>query len=101
MAEKWTNTSFDPSSGVMNPKPLVPLNHFTTPSAMAKDPSVLTLKLLDGGTRMETRKRLMVDVNPSPGDHLTSCRFPTEADAPRVRWTRTRHNWERKGAARR
>jgi hypothetical protein len=31
MEEKWTNTSFPPSSGVINPKPLASLNHFTKP----------------------------------------------------------------------
>src|ERR687889_1960577 len=31
--EKWTNASFPPSSGVMNPKPFSSLNHFTTPVA--------------------------------------------------------------------
>ena len=32
--EKWTKTSFDPSSGVIKPKPLSPLNHFTVPCAI-------------------------------------------------------------------
>src|SRR5215212_6964559 len=31
MAEWWTNRSLPPSSGVMNPKPLSLLNHFTVP----------------------------------------------------------------------
>src|SRR5690349_11905036 len=31
MAEKCTNTSADPSSGVMNPNPFASLNHFTLP----------------------------------------------------------------------
>jgi hypothetical protein len=30
----WTNTSGLPSAGVMNPKPLPSLNHFTVPVAM-------------------------------------------------------------------
>src|SRR5579872_1508897 len=34
MAEKCTNTSADPSSGVRNPYPFVALNHFTVPSAI-------------------------------------------------------------------
>src|SRR5690349_25003453 len=34
MAEKWAKTSAPPSSGVMNPKPLSALNHFTTPVTM-------------------------------------------------------------------
>jgi hypothetical protein len=34
MDEKWAKTSGVPSSGVMNPKPLVALNHFTVPAAM-------------------------------------------------------------------
>ena len=33
-AEIWTNTSFDPSSGWINPNPLVGLNHFTVPVAI-------------------------------------------------------------------
>ncbi|MEH7876270.1 hypothetical protein V7799_00610 [Rhizobium laguerreae] len=33
-AEIWTNTSALPSSGSMNPKPFVALNHFTVPVAM-------------------------------------------------------------------
>ncbi len=33
-AEIWTNTSFEPSSGWMKPKPLVRLNHFTVPAAI-------------------------------------------------------------------
>src|SRR5579862_3391196 len=32
MAEKWTKTSGEPSSGVMKPYPLVELNHLTVPS---------------------------------------------------------------------
>src|SRR4051794_582420 len=32
--EKWTNASFPPSSGVMNPKPFSSLNHLTTPVAI-------------------------------------------------------------------
>src|SRR3954468_20434985 len=31
MAEKWTKTSLPPFSGVMKPKPLLSLNHFTEP----------------------------------------------------------------------
>src|SRR5688572_13644784 len=34
-AEICTNTSFEPSSGWMNPKPLVGLNHFTVPIVTA------------------------------------------------------------------
>ena len=34
MAEKWTNASLPPSSGVMKPKPFSSLNHFTTPVAI-------------------------------------------------------------------
>lgn len=34
MAEKWAKTSSPPSSGVMNPKPLESLNHFTVPVAI-------------------------------------------------------------------
>src|SRR5579862_6688192 len=34
MAEKWTNTSADPSSGAMKPYPLSALNDLTVPSAM-------------------------------------------------------------------
>src|SRR4051794_13891952 len=34
IAEKWTNASLLPSSGVMNPKPFSSLNHFTTPVAI-------------------------------------------------------------------
>src|SRR5208282_2785100 len=34
MAEWWTNRSLDSSSGVMKPKPLSSLNHFTVPVAM-------------------------------------------------------------------
>src|SRR5438034_7402228 len=30
-AEMWTKTSFEPSAGVMKPKPLAGLNHFTVP----------------------------------------------------------------------
>src|SRR5919206_4709311 len=36
--EKWTNASFPPSSGVMNPKPFSSLNHFTTPVAIPTPP---------------------------------------------------------------
>src|SRR5919107_2041320 len=32
--EKWTNASFPPSSGVMNPNPFSSLNHLTTPVAI-------------------------------------------------------------------
>src|SRR6478752_4369000 len=31
MAEWWTKQSFEPFSGVMKPKPLASLNHFTVP----------------------------------------------------------------------
>src|SRR5262245_30569442 len=34
MPEKWTKRSLPGSSGVMNPKPLSSLNHFTVPVAM-------------------------------------------------------------------
>src|SRR5690242_16157513 len=34
ISEKCTKTSFAPSSGVMKPKPLSPLNHFTVPCAI-------------------------------------------------------------------
>src|SRR5579884_258645 len=34
MPEKWTNRSRPPSSGVMKPKPLSSLNHFTVPVAI-------------------------------------------------------------------
>ena len=36
--EKWTNASFPPSSGVMNPKPFSSLNHFTTPLPIPTPP---------------------------------------------------------------
>src|SRR5579875_2127212 len=36
MPVKWTNRSRPPSSGVMNPKPLSSLNHFTVPVAIAQ-----------------------------------------------------------------
>src|SRR4051812_47884227 len=35
MSDWWTNTSADPSSGAMNPKPFVALNHFTVPTVIA------------------------------------------------------------------
>src|SRR5262249_16184376 len=34
----WTNTSWPPLSGLMNPYPLVALNHFTVPFATSKSP---------------------------------------------------------------
>src|SRR5664279_1358026 len=34
IAEKCANTSAEPSSGAMKPKPLSPLNHLTVPVAM-------------------------------------------------------------------
>ena len=34
IAEKCANTSLEPSSGVMKPKPLSALNHFTVPVVM-------------------------------------------------------------------
>src|SRR5512144_3302204 len=34
MDEKWTKTSVEPPSGVMNPNPFSPLNHFTVPCAI-------------------------------------------------------------------
>src|SRR5215216_1166982 len=46
MPEKWTNASFPPSSGVMNPKPFSSLNHFTTPVAIQH---LLTLSLYARG----------------------------------------------------
>src|SRR5215212_545907 len=46
MPEKWTNASFPPSSGVMNPKPFSSLNHFTTPVAIQH---LLTLYLYARG----------------------------------------------------
>src|SRR5882724_9066682 len=33
-AEMWTKTSFEPSTGVMKPKPFVGLNHLTVPVCM-------------------------------------------------------------------
>src|SRR5450432_3364851 len=45
--EKWAKTSGVPSSGVMNPKPLVALNHFTVPAAMML-PHFSTLGTLAG-----------------------------------------------------
>src|SRR5581483_11932000 len=38
----WTNRSFPPSSGVMNPYPLSSLNHFTVPVAMDENTSSAT-----------------------------------------------------------
>src|SRR5206468_10254711 len=38
MAEWWTKRSFPPSSGVMKPKPLSLLNHFTVPLARIVPP---------------------------------------------------------------
>src|SRR5690348_16792004 len=38
MAEKCTNTSAPPPSGVMKPKPLASLNHFTVPTDIWKTP---------------------------------------------------------------
>jgi len=43
MAEKWAKTSFPPSSGVMNPKPLLSLNHFTVPVAPLSMPGLVTV----------------------------------------------------------
>src|SRR5579875_1132425 len=40
MPVKWTNRSRPPSSGVMNPKPLSSLNHFTVPVAISHPSSV-------------------------------------------------------------
>src|SRR4051812_12344603 len=40
IAEKWTNASFPPSSGVMKPKPFSSLNHFTTPVAIRQHSSL-------------------------------------------------------------
>ena len=34
IAEKWANKSSPPSSGVIKPKPLESLNHFTVPVAI-------------------------------------------------------------------
>jgi hypothetical protein len=34
-AEMWTNTSFSPTAGLMNPYPLVGLNHLTLPLCIA------------------------------------------------------------------
>src|SRR5829696_6693141 len=42
--EKWTNASFPPSSGVMNPNPFSSLNHFTTPVAISQH--LLTMDLM-------------------------------------------------------
>src|SRR5581483_8923518 len=36
--EWWTNTSFPPSAGVMNPYPFASLNHFTVPVAIQTPP---------------------------------------------------------------
>src|SRR5690349_19501824 len=41
MEEWWAKRSLPPSSGVMNPKPLESLNHFTVPVAMFLLPSLL------------------------------------------------------------
>jgi AAA domain len=38
-AEIWTNTSWPPVSGLINPYPLVGLNHFTVPRATSRSPA--------------------------------------------------------------
>src|SRR2546422_6081447 len=48
----WANRSLPPSSGVMNPKPLESLNHFTVPVDIFN----FLLYRLSGGTRPETGK---------------------------------------------
>src|SRR3989338_7214638 len=50
MAEWWTNTSLEPSSGVTNPYPFWSLNHLTVPRAMYNSPPsrvVLCLEPVD------------------------------------------------------
>src|SRR5258705_5115850 len=47
IAEKWANRSSPPPSGVMNPKPLASLNHFTVPVAI----SVIPHEQKENGTR--------------------------------------------------
>src|SRR5437763_3984457 len=71
MAEKCTNTSFDPSSGVMNPKPLVPLNHFTTPSAIANNLRFSRTCSLDCGDRSGVSKRRRSTWNPIAATTVT------------------------------
>ena len=51
MAEKWTNASWPPSSGVMNPKPFSSLNHFTTPVAICCSTSRLAQCCTSRGAR--------------------------------------------------
>ena len=71
----WTNASLEPSSGAMNSKPLVVLNHFTVPVGMVVP--------LDGGEvargalAPETRGyprcmrgRLLLPINPSGPRHV-------------------------------
>src|ERR1035438_1018827 len=40
----WTKRSLDWSSGVMNPKPLSSLNHFTVPVAILFPPALIVLR---------------------------------------------------------
>src|SRR5215218_3159649 len=48
IAEWWTNRSLPWSSGVMKPKPLSSLNHFTVPVAMVFPPGICALRDAEG-----------------------------------------------------
>src|SRR5947209_8058086 len=57
MPLKWTNRSRPPSSGVMKPKPLSSLNHFTVPVAIPSPSTPACLKRSNGSRRpLRTRE---------------------------------------------
>src|ERR1700722_11440143 len=57
MAEKWTKTSWPPSSGLMNPKPLSALNHLTVPCATRISPCLQSKPRTARGPAVNPRAR--------------------------------------------
>src|ERR1700754_5338625 len=73
IAEKWAKTSAPPSSGLMKPKPLSALNHFTVPVVMSAPRRLLETALcgrsrrrVDHPRRNDTNNEKRLDGFKSP-----------------------------------
>src|SRR5262245_50803881 len=73
MFEKWTNRSFEPSSGEMKPYPLLSLNHFTVPVAIDETPPLHELTNKQEGARANPDS-LWFDAGTVAGDYSASAR---------------------------
>src|SRR4051794_35206138 len=74
MSDWWTNTSLDPSSGAMKPKPLVALNHLTVPTA------IVGFSFAEQHTQLEKSPTRSPCPATRPSGHCT-VRVPDERDS--------------------